>query len=109
MVKVNLVDKQKINDWVSKSMTPNEVAKDLSSQGYNDDQISLFLEALKKAKIKKRQSLGFLFLAIGAFLGFISCVFAIINPDPELLDVFLYGLTPLSVIIVFIGLYMVFE
>jgi hypothetical protein len=60
-------------------------------------------------RIQKRQTVAFILLAIGALLGFISCMFTIINPVPALYYWVLYGVTTVSVLIIFIGLYYLFE
>jgi hypothetical protein len=56
-----------------------------------------------------RQKRGFAFAGGGAVLGFISCVLSLTNPVPELYDVILYGLTSVAIILIFIGLYFIFE
>jgi len=61
------------------------------------------------ASRKRRQHNGFILTAAGALLGFISCVLALINPVPELYEVILYGATSVSILLVFTGLYLVFE
>ncbi len=63
----------------------------------------------KKAKIAKRQTDGFILLAFGAVLGFISCVLTIINSIPSLYFWILYGLTSIAVILICAGLYYLFE
>jgi hypothetical protein len=57
----------------------------------------------------KRQTTGFILLAIGAVLGFISCVLTLANPVPALYYWILYGLTSIAVIILMVGLYYVLE
>ena len=57
----------------------------------------------------KKQFMGFVFMAVGAFLGFVSCVLSLINPIPELYNVILFGLISIAIIVIFIGMYCVFE
>jgi len=59
--------------------------------------------------VARRQAKGFICMGIGAILGFISCVMTLVNPIPALYDIILYGLTSIAIIIIFIGLYLVFE
>jgi hypothetical protein len=61
------------------------------------------------ANANKRQTNGFICMGVGAFLGFISCMLTVINPVPALYYYILYGLTSISITIIFIGLYLVFE
>ena len=51
----------------------------------------------------------FVFLAVGAVMGFISCLLTIINPVPSLYGVILYGLTSVAIILIMMGLYYLFE
>jgi predicted RND superfamily exporter protein len=57
----------------------------------------------------RRRNKGFIWTAAGAFLGFASCVLTIINPVPALYDLLLYGVTSLAILMIFVGLYLVFE
>ncbi len=57
----------------------------------------------------KKQNIGFLLLGIGAFVGFLSCVLTMLDFAPELRGFMLYGLTSLALVLIFIGLYFVFE
>ncbi len=56
-----------------------------------------------------RQRRGFTLAGAGAVLGFISCVLTIINPIPELYYIILYGLTSIAILLIFAGLYFIFE
>ncbi|MFZ7113883.1 MAG: hypothetical protein ACO1G9_00795 [Bacteroidota bacterium] len=56
-----------------------------------------------------RQKRGFSFTATGAVLGFISCVLSLTNPVPELYYIILYGLTSIAILLIFVGLYFIFE
>lgn len=68
-------------------------------------------ESLDEQKLKRarQQNLGFILSGIGAVLGFISCVLTMWNPVPSLYDLILYGMTSLAIIVIFAGLYLVFE
>ncbi|MBK6399866.1 MAG: hypothetical protein IPF75_16835 [Bacteroidetes bacterium] len=56
-----------------------------------------------------RQKRGFTFAATGAVLGFVSCVLSQTNPVPELYHIILYGLTSIAILLIFAGLYFIFE
>lgn len=79
MLHTNKIDGAVIQQWISARLEPSAVEKELVAKG------------------------------LGAFTGFISCVLSIINPVPELYNVFLFGLTSVAVLIVFAGLYFLFE
>ncbi|MES2478542.1 MAG: hypothetical protein V4561_05620 [Bacteroidota bacterium] len=81
----------------------------LMLDGHDEVSVDLLLREYKKLKNTKRQNTGFVLLAIGAFLGLLSCLLTIFNPFPELFDLILYGFTSIAIIIAFIGLYYIFE
>lgn len=62
-----------------------------------------------KQDAAKRHAKGFKLTGLGAFLGFISCILSILNPIPEIYYFILYGLTSISILIAFLGLYFIFE
>ena len=65
-------------------------------------------ETTKKTNPLRKQN-GFICISIGAFIGFLSFVLAVINPIPELFNYFLYGLTILAICIILLGFYLLFE
>ena len=103
------IDPAKIQQWMEKHMDAKGIEEELRTLGFDQDSIESYIREFKKVKYAKRQINGFIYISFGALLGFISCVLTIVNPVPELHDVFLFGLTSISVIIVFIGLYYLFE
>ena len=58
---------------------------------------------------KSGQIAGFIIFAIGGLLGFVGCVFTMLDFYPNLREFFLYGLTSVAVIMVFISLYLILE
>ena len=98
-----------IQQWLLERIGINEVEQRLVSLGHDDVSIAAHVQEFKKVKYARRQNAGFIYVAIGAFLGFISCVVNMINPIPEWNDFFLYGLTSLAIVIVFTGLFYIFE
>lgn len=81
----------------------------LASEGHDEVSMDLLVREFKKLRNAKRQSIGFVLMAIGAFLGLLSCLLTIFNPFPELFNLVLYGLTSVAVIVAFVGLYYIFE
>lgn len=100
---------EKVNSWLQQHKEVEQVKKELDASNYSDDNKNDILIAFKKAYYAKRQKTGFIFLIIGAFAGFISCVLSISNPWPEMYETILFGMTSISLIIIFIGLYFLFE
>jgi hypothetical protein len=69
----------------------------------------LHLKEFNKQRYEIRRSKGFLFASIGAVVGFMGCVLALLNPLPELYYLGLYGFTSLAAILICVGLYFLFE
>ena len=98
-----------INQWSIERLSMQEVEEKLIALGYDSDYINVHLKEFNKLKYAKRQNAGFVLVGIGALLGFLSCVLTMVNPIPDLIDFFLYGLTSIAIIVVMMGLYLVFE
>lgn len=103
------IDQNTLKQWVAAKLEPGAVEAELKAMGLDTESISANLKVYKKMCHAKKQFLGFLFMAVGAFLGFVSCVLSLVNPIPELYNVILFGLTSVAIIVIFIGMYCVFE
>ena len=86
-----------------------EVADFLKAKGYDASEIDRISFEYKKLLQSQRQFKGFFLLAGGAFLGFISCLLTIINPIPDLYNLFLYGFIVVTLSLLITGLYFIFE
>jgi hypothetical protein len=93
----------------SLKLPPGDVEQELMKRGITTGQMPGYLEAIKKIRYAKRRSTGFICMAAGALLGFISCVLTISHALPHMYDFIMYGLTTIAVSIVVLGLYYVFE
>lgn len=109
MLQPNQIDGDIIQQWISARLEPSAVEKELIAKGLDAETILMHLKEFKRIRNSKRQFNGFVCLGLGAFMGFISCVLSIINPVPELYNFILFGLTSVAVLIVFAGLYFLFE
>lgn len=103
------IDQSKIHQWMQEKQNEEWIRSQLKDLGYAVADIEAHLAAYAKKKIEKKQASGFYFLVTGALLGFISCVLTLVNPIPGLYYWILYGLTSLSIVVIFVGLYLVFE
>lgn len=103
------IDQSTVQQWLAAKFDEARLEKELAAKGLDADAIAHHIKAFKKAKNDKKQSAGFIYLAIGATFGFFGCVLALINPIPELYGVFLYGLTSIALVFIFIGFYFIFE
>jgi aryl carrier-like protein len=98
-----------IQQWLSEKLDVKKVEQNLLSLGYDEITQLAYLKEFKKNKNAVRQRSGFVYLGIGGFLGFISCVLTLTNPVPELYNWILFGLTSISILLICRGLYNVFE
>ncbi len=98
-----------LQQWITEKLDVQQVKDNLAAIGYDEEAASLHLREFKKLKYGKRQFTGFVCLAAGAFIGFLSCLLTLINPVPGLYNWTLYGLTSVAVLIIVLGLYYVME
>ena len=98
-----------IQDWKEKNYSIQQASEEMLHAGYREEDIDPMLKAYKKQKAESRQKAGFIWMAAGAMLGFVSCVMTMLNLFPALTGIFLYGFTTLAIGVVFIGCYLVFE
>ena len=105
----NTVDPALIQQFISENHDVKSISEKLVSLGWDEESVLKYIAAFKKAKNARRHTNGLIYLIIGGFLGFVSCVLAITNPLPEMHNYFLYGITSLAILFGFYGLYNIFE
>ena len=98
-----------IQKWMNQNYDSSRVSELLQEQGHSEEVIQQHLQAFKKALWQKRQFSSFTYCGFGAFVGFIGCLLALINPFPDLYYWFLYGLTTVAAGLIFWGLYLLLE
>lgn len=103
------VDKVILEQWATQKLEPDTIAGMLKESGIDADSITAHLKAYKQLRNAKKQFTGFVCMAVGAFVGFVSCVLSLVNPIPELYNLILFGLTSLAILIIVVGMYLVFE
>lgn len=103
------VDKVILEQWATQKLAPETITGMLKERGVDADSITTHLKAYKQLRNAKKQFTGFACMAIGAFLGFASCVLSLVNPFPDLYNLILFGLTSVGILIIVVGMYLVFE
>ena len=103
------IDHEKLQKWIHEYKEAEQIQEDLVKEGFDEETIELYIKEFKNQYYAGRQKIGFRFLMIGAFMGFVSCLFSIANPFPSLYEVILYGATFLSICVIFVGLYFLLE
>lgn len=109
MENIQYISTEYYEKWKSKSLSDNVIVDELRQHGLDSLQIVEILSLFKKKKNDEKQTLGFVILGIGAFIGFLSCVFTMLDLIPELRGFMLYGLTSIALVFIMAGLYFVFE
>ena len=97
-----------IQSWIDNRLTIESVEQFLISNGYETVQIQEYIQQFKKIKNSKKLITGIIIMGIGAFMGFLACVIAMINPFPDIQDFFLFGLTLVAIGLMIYGMYLVF-
>ncbi len=105
----HFVNSSIIQNWVTENLNIQKVEQNLLALGYDEQTRDAYLLEYRKIKNAKKQFKGFICLGVGAFLGFLSCVLTLINLVPELYNWILFGLTSISILVICLGLYNVFE
>jgi hypothetical protein len=95
--------------WLAEKMQPDAVKAELIARGLDQEAVNAHLLVFNKLRNERKQFAGFICCGLGAVMGFVSCVISIFNPIPELYGVFLYGLTSVAILVIFAGLYLLFE
>ena len=108
-MQTSTVDQAEIQQWISNKLSKEKIEELLQGKGLDPETISLYLKEYNKQRYAIRRSKGFVFASIGAVLGFIGCMLAILNPLPELYYIGLFGFTSLAAILICTGLYFLFE
>jgi hypothetical protein len=103
------VDLNTIQQWIAAKLDPETVEQKLREDGLDAASITTHLKAFRKLKNARKLQAGFICMAVGAFLGFVSCLLTIINPVPALYNIVLYGLTSVAICVICLGMYFVFE
>jgi hypothetical protein len=104
-----LVSRDTMNQWLDEKLDEQKIEARLRSQGFDEEAVAVSLREYKKLRRSRQQTTGFIVAGFGAVLGFLSCLITLINPIPELYNWFLYGFTSVAILVVFSGLYLVFE
>jgi nucleotidyltransferase/DNA polymerase involved in DNA repair len=109
MVETIAIDEAVCQQVLSSGTTAESIEQELHKMGIKTEHVAEYLKAIRKLRNAKRQSTGFICIAGGAFLGFLSCVLTITHALPDMFHFVFYGLTTLAVCIVVLGLYYIFE
>lgn len=103
------INTNKIQQWIVNKSDVENIRNEMMALGHDEFSIEAHIKEYKKIIQSKKQEKGFMFAGIGALMGFVSCVLSLTNPVPELYYAILYGFTSAAILVIFIGLYFIFE
>ena len=103
------VDPATIEQWIVNKPDLASIEAELLAKGMDTVSISSYTSEYQLLRNLKRQFTSFFCMRLGVLLGFISCVLSIFNPVSELYNLFLFGITYVTILINFYGLYGLFE
>ena len=89
---INFLQTELFKKWTSGNFSEEKITEELLLKGFDTQQISDLLIQFKKERNDERQKIGFIITALGAFFGFLSCVFTMLDLIPEWRGFMLYGL-----------------
>lgn len=101
--------KKLVNKWIHSHYTLDKITDELSNEGHSEQSIEEYLRLFKKEKNSRRQFNSFVLLGIGTFIGFVGCLFSIINPFPDYYYWFLYSSTGIGACVIIAGFYVLLE
>lgn len=96
-------------DWEIRGLDKEVIIQELKKFSYSELEIEETIKRFEKYKDSKRIRKGFILMGLGSILGFLSCLFTMLDIMPDFRHFILYGLTTIGVSIAFIGCYFVFE
>lgn len=95
--------------WQELKMSRSQILEELKSQQLSPEEITSVWENYSRYRIDHRNTMGWLWMGIGGFMGLVSCVLTMLEPMPAMRGVFMYGLTSVAVAIALYGCYLVME
>ena len=98
-----------MEQWLRNRYSQEQVKTELELHGHGPEEVERQLRNFRKFLSDKRQQMGFIWMSVGAVLGFISCVLTMMDLFPAFNGFFLYGLTSFAIVVALYGCYLVFE
>lgn len=109
MVQMHTNTEMLFRRWQQNKISKSLAMAELDNQGFTAEEIKPLWEQYCRHCLAKRCSLGWLLMAIGGFVGLITCILTIIDLVPEFRGFLMYVLTSASVLVALYGCYLVME
>ena len=109
MVQTHTKDETLFRRWQQLNFSKSLVREELRNQGLSAEEITSVLEDYARYRIARRNTMGWIMMFTGGFLGLVSCVLTMLDPLPDFRGLFMYGFTSIAVTMAFYGCYLVME
>lgn len=103
------LDQAMLQQWLAEKLDTETIRQKLHVQGLDEESVTAYLREYRKKQHEKKRFVGFACCGAGAFLGFLACLLALLTDSAALGGFFLFGLTSIAVLVIFAGLYLIFE
>lgn len=98
---------QKIIEWVNQGLSDEQIKNELITAGTDERYIIDLLTEVKKIRHSKRVANALIYIIVGALFCLASCIITLLSDSST--PLILYGFTTIGIVIIFIGLYKVFN
>ena len=109
MTQLNPNYQEHFTQWIKEGLDHHQVLERLHADGLESDLQTKISTDYRKFYQAERSKKGFNYIALGAIIGFTSCMLTLFDVMPEFRDFYLVGLTTLGISIAVYGCYCIFE
>jgi hypothetical protein len=103
------LDQTLLQQWLAEKLDIETIRQKLLVQGLDEESVTAYVREYRKKQHEKKRFIGFICCGAGAFIGFMACLLTLLTDSATLGGFFLFGLTSLAVLVIFAGLYLIFE
>jgi hypothetical protein len=103
------LDQAMLHQWLAEKLDTETIREKLQMKGLDEESVSAYLREYRKKQHEKKRFIGFTCCGAGALLGFLACLLTLMADNASMGGFFLFGLTSIAVLVIFAGLYLIFE
>lgn len=97
-------------EWLDKGLGTEQIMLELQKRGFEERHIPEMMAQIKKLQNARKTSNGLIYILIGAVVCLLSCVLTMTSSySNSNFGLMLYGFTTLGILIVFVGLFKIFN
>ncbi len=99
--------KQEIKEWFHRGLSDKQIKDELIKTGTDERYIVDLLNEVSKMRHSKRVANALIYIMLGALFCLLSCIITLLSDSSS--PLILYGFKTIGIVIIFIGLYKVFN